>query len=780
MAKQSSEDHLCKVCNRELLLKYCEGQLIAEEKEQLEAHLMVSMSCWDQLIQLNSKLQIKVANDKDRELLPYTSEQLTELFFGANKCTQSQNSNRDNIVTSQKAFYTPETIHKLNDHQLIAGMIPINSIPQEQSLLAWETFITRHEKLIISTVCAIYQRSLPEIEITADQVFAVMETIFTNLQQDDYHKLRLLRDRTDISIGLYLYALTIVTLTEGEYFDFQGEISVELRDDISWEDASKRLAQLHCNKAYEIFVNSEPADRQVINRDTNNNHSLEDDLISKYLINKNLINRNLKDKEIASSQEDKQHLSPHKPLTQRQSIHILAMAVMLAIIMGPISMIVYQRYQTTATNSTQVVISQDVDSAKLTLYESLDQAVDQYIAAVINNEQGRSAEALTKAETISMSMEKTGDLFGKDLISFYKKQSKAALVELQAARRELIEVENTLPGDNYKVSLEKAERVKETFKNYSSQCDLERSKLQIIRLNIKLSQFDKVQEKISEIISQIKDEQHLFIYAQMIYRQADAFSSVSKFESAISLYKESIELGNRLSQSGFVLSPLMSLAGIYYIMDNNEEAFKLAQMGLTISRKYNNSITVQLLHIAGISSHNLRNFGLADDYLKEALAIAGKQQNAGFTIQSYMFLGIMLTDQKRMMEAQKYFDKCLATLPMIKEEEARMNLETSITGYYARQQMLAGNSDKALKMYNKALLLAEKTHLEQYLTLSQMHQGRAEVLMRKGNYKSAEKDLQLAISFEKNAQSNSETNNTLLSFAITNLSALEQLNRIRH
>ncbi|MEW6737255.1 MAG: hypothetical protein AB1489_38575 [Acidobacteriota bacterium] len=469
-----------------------------------------------------------------------------------------------------------------------------------------------------------------------------------------------------------------------------------------------------------------------------------------------------------SKSKQKQHQPSYR-------IMVMKIAAMVILVLAPALLSYWLLFRPVIARH-QSIISSTTPITELTRYERLDQQLDLYLASLQTGNKREADQALASVTAIAEEMAvKTGDLLGRDLLANYQLISDNNVRSLQEARRLQKEVETTIVGDQYSLALQKADQALNLFNQLNINCETERTHIQIAKYLIKSGKYDQANEIIRVTLAQAVKYRHIYYQAQLLNWRGESFSATSDFRAASESFETAIELAESLELKLFFIGPSMALAGIYHLTNNNEAALACAEKTLAIARPINHKYTAQLLQIAGISAFNLNRRLVAQQYLNDAIMVSRDQANPAYLAMSYTLFGIIQAEQGKAYEADINLKAARQALAQIKDPISHISMNAMVTGYYARVQMLAGNSEAAIELYQNALLLAQQINIQQKLMLSQLHQGLGECLMAKSNYRESAQQLALAVALDQEARANSEISNPLLTFAVTRRSSKEQL-----
>jgi tetratricopeptide (TPR) repeat protein len=284
---------------------------------------------------------------------------------------------------------------------------------------------------------------------------------------------------------------------------------------------------------------------------------------------------------------------------------------------------------------------------------------------------------------------------------------------------------------------------------------------------VKDFQFEKAETLLAPAIKQAYSFDNKLAQVKLLYLQGRIFSEKSNPTKAIAILNQAIAIAKQLNNPNLLLGPVITLANIYHVTDQNVAAAEQAQRCLTLAQQTKNLpyqvASLQSLAINGFFAHQAI---LAEPLLEQSIGLA-QQQNDFYTMaHGYAYLGIIKTELHKFDLATEQFKKALSLISFIEAPQKRAYLELVINGYYARSQALAGNTKLAIGLYQSAIAKINTAGVRQYLALSQLNYGLAQCLRAQNQTIEAEKTLVKAELFEEEAYKHCETANLAMSFAL--------------
>lgn len=406
-------------------------------------------------------------------------------------------------------------------------------------------------------------------------------------------------------------------------------------------------------------------------------------------------------------------------------------------------------------------------STSINLYQNLDLAIDSYL-------EHQNITYIKKAEEIAKEIEaKYGDKYGVDLVAYYKSAPVQVIEKLLTSRKKLTQLTNQATGDDYKQRLEASQALEKELLSLGNLVEAYKTKALLNKLYVQLHNNQIASTITQEGIEFSTSHKYLLLQADFLLWQAKRFSEIPDFTKAEKSFLQVIELGNKLNINKLVNSAGTSLAFLYYNQDDNKKAFELTTKLLQPITDYKSTQSITLLQLAGLSSFNLQYYEISDFYLKEAVRNSEEFANPVFISRSYVFLALILSEQKKFDEANNLYSKAESQINDIKDETARLEALAWLTGYKAKLRLLENNYDQAIKLYQNKLLLMDKIHFANNLEISQSHEGIAIALNALGQKEKSQEHSTIARTHKILADNNNQTANCLL-FLIPTSCTLER------
>lgn len=405
------------------------------------------------------------------------------------------------------------------------------------------------------------------------------------------------------------------------------------------------------------------------------------------------------------------------------------------------------------------------DQLSNNLYQQLDTAIDEYL-------ESKNTGDLTKAKVIAKDIEqKYGDKYGVDLVSYYQSIPSSVREKLLSTRKRLAEMFDKSSGDNYQQRLTDSQNLEKDFLAFGNLIEAYKTKILVNKLLLHLDKDQEANSFVQEGLKFSINNKYIFLQAHFLLWKAKGFSKNSDFVNTEESLLQVIELGNKLDLYKIVNSAGISLTTLYYNNDENEKAFNLSKKLLVNFSDYKNTQAISFLQIAGLAAFNLHYNNIAIFYLQEAINNSQLLNIPTFTVRSYSFLGLVLSEEKKFYEANNYYSLAEKELNKINENAAKQESISIIVGYKAKTKLLEGDYSQALELYKYRLFLMKTLHINNTLEISQINEALAIVLTQLGQNEKAQVHSTIAKNYKNLANANKETANCLLSLAPSNCSS---------
>ncbi|MFY9221429.1 MAG: tetratricopeptide repeat protein, partial [Blastocatellia bacterium] len=262
------------------------------------------------------------------------------------------------------------------------------------------------------------------------------------------------------------------------------------------------------------------------------------------------------------------------------------------------------------------------------------------------------------------------------------------------------------------------------------------------------------------------NNKYLFLQGYFLLWQAKELSIASDFEQAEKALQQTISVAEQIQLEDLISSASTSLAGLYHINNYDRESLAIAQKFLAQRFTSRKDRIISFLHVAGLSSFNLKYYDLADYYLKESLKLSEELKDSKAIAKSYMFLSLTLAEKKNFSESSMLSSKAFEAAHKLKDDTSRLNTLFMISAYYGKTKLLAGEFAEAAKAYQEALDINQELGkgFQNNLPLAQLNEGLATALIATGESTKAQPYLQMAKSYKKSSITNKEATNCLLAF----------------
>jgi len=284
---------------------------------------------------------------------------------------------------------------------------------------------------------------------------------------------------------------------------------------------------------------------------------------------------------------------------------------------------------------------------------------------------------------------------------------------------------------------------------------------------VKSREFDKAEPLLKQAIDQARQANNHGVESELTYLQGRMMSARGNLDSAREILLESLRLAELANKPELKLPPLITIATIYHILDQNNDALITARQVVDIAESVNQPLQkLKGLQLMGISVFLTSRSLEAENILEESVKLAKEQNSSYYLSASLTYLGIIRNEQRRFRDAEAYFRKAIMIAKQEGNAQQRANGLAIINGYYGRSLATAGNGSKASEHYQQAILLAQEAKEQQSLFLSQLHSGLGDSLKLEGKQEQAEQAMAKAKKLERQATERCERGNTFLSVAV--------------
>jgi hypothetical protein len=319
------------------------------------------------------------------------------------------------------------------------------------------------------------------------------------------------------------------------------------------------------------------------------------------------------------------------------------------------------------------------------------------------------------------------------------------------------------------IAINSAARANANLDNYASDAarPLTAELIKEIEKLVKSFQFEKAELLLNPALKKAYASNDKVAQVKLLYLQGQIFSEKTSLSKAIATLNQAIGIANQLNDPHLLLGPVLTLANIYHITDQNAAAAAQAQKCLKLAQQTQNlPYQIASLQSLAINSFLAHQSIPSEELLEQSITLAQQQKDFYTMAHGYAYLGIIKTERSQFDVAKQHFHKALDLVGSISDFQRRDYLGFVINGYYARSQALAGNTKLAIALYQLAITKLNAAGVRQYLSLSQLNYGLSQCLRAQNRTLEAEKTLVKAELFSDEAYKRCELGNLAMSFAL--------------
>ncbi|MBI4853653.1 MAG: tetratricopeptide repeat protein [Acidobacteria bacterium] len=392
------------------------------------------------------------------------------------------------------------------------------------------------------------------------------------------------------------------------------------------------------------------------------------------------------------------------------------------------------------------------------LYEELDLAINGYL-------ENKDISYLNKAKQIAMQINnKYSDKYGVDLVKYYELAPLDSFDRLSLSRKNMLELLDQPPGDNYKKALEQSLKLEKIFFQLNNKIEFYRTKTITNKLHTMLYNYQSSESITKEGLGFSIDNQYLFLQGYFLLWEAKKLSETSSFEKSEELFQQTIHIGKKINLEDLVTTAKISLSTLYHLNNDDLKCLETVESLLASAKNMKKTRIVALMQIAGLAATNLKYNDLSDQYLKASLELAEEIKKPAYIARSSMFLSLALAERKDFSASEKYYLKSINAISNIEDEKTKSQSLYLALGYYGKAKLLEGDFLQASETYKQALDIMKKLNINNSLQLSQINQGLALASKELKNNEEAKQYFIKATYYANLANESKQKDNCLLSF----------------
>ncbi|MEW6207533.1 MAG: CHAT domain-containing protein [Acidobacteriota bacterium] len=325
------------------------------------------------------------------------------------------------------------------------------------------------------------------------------------------------------------------------------------------------------------------------------------------------------------------------------------------------------------------------------------------------NARGHSEEAGEILKKLSyagdLEYRQARDRFLLDLIRFYKTATPAQRKNILRARRWMKSGFESFNKTNFEEALGFYNKAKETFERAGDVCQSARTAYLTGICYLQQAKPEPAMTILQGLAQRCKNAQYKRLLAQILYHMANANQALRDFSAAISNSSLSLKLSEEMGDRAGYATTIHQLADEYRFINNCQKSLDLHAQGLLralISLPQPSQIWRNYFSI----SRTLDQLDLpsaAIDFQREALQLAIEAETPRLVCRSYNYLGFMLAREGDYRQAAEHIERAIEIGNSFAEKRVRTEaIAYSFLqlGYVYRK---SGDFDKAIESYDQAI-----------------------------------------------------------------------------
>ena len=368
--------------------------------------------------------------------------------------------------------------------------------------------------------------------------------------------------------------------------------------------------------------------------------------------------------------------------------------------------------------------------------------LNQYLELFVR---GQPAEAQNKLDMIitaaGIEAHKSGDLFTRDLATFYRTTNSEQAILLLSARRIIEEAREQNKKSKTK-ALDLYRQARQMFVRAGSRCEVAFVDLMIGTIYARDAKYQSAAKVAEALAHDSKKRSYHWLLVRSFYLIADLNTSQNRPAQGVEYSKLALSIAERKQDWNEVVGILGQLASAYWFLGATEELMNYARQALELAGIYpvNPAILWVLYRVSADATNDLSRLFTSAAFDKQALLLAINTKLPLQTSRSYGFLSETYRKLRNYQEAIALAKKDLEIGNQIGESPIGLNIKAHALLRLGHLYREIGNFNESLNAFDDCLRISESREL--FVERLDVHRGRLLLHLAQRDYLSARTELE--------------------------------------
>lgn len=404
----------------------------------------------------------------------------------------------------------------------------------------------------------------------------------------------------------------------------------------------------------------------------------------------------------------------------------------------------FNSYETKDDARAWELISRSYTSAGNVITNAL---LDSYLDLDAKNESEKASVRLQALAYVGqLELQKSGDVYTSELARFYSLSDWRQRRALTRARAQMREGYKLFLSSRVKDALNHYKQAGETFEEIGNRWEVAFTQYRIGHCYLLEPDLKRSEEIFTELRLTCERNNYKWLLGQSLYRTASIRISYNEYSESIDYAHQALKLSEQIQDKTGILNLLVLLADEYRSLKNESQSLSFLQRALTLMGQ-GLAEPLQAWGIFTAVALDLNSLGLhgaALEYQKEALRLALEMDDRPLIVsRSYDYLGLTYGSLKIYDDALKNIGLAFEIGSKLQDERPGLEMMANSSLHAAEIYRQMRNYDKAVEAYERSIRLYEELDYP-YFTYP-AHKGKLLSFIAEGNDSATEEELRTVL-----------------------------------
>jgi CHAT domain-containing protein len=371
---------------------------------------------------------------------------------------------------------------------------------------------------------------------------------------------------------------------------------------------------------------------------------------------------------------------------------------------------------------------------------------------------GEDDEASARLQALAyvgqLELQRSGDVYTSDLSRFYNlsnPQQRRALVRARGLMREGYKLSLI---SKVKDALAHYAQAKETFEEIGDEWEATFAEYRMGHCYLLQPDLKRSVEIFAELLPICERKNYKWLFTQSLYRTASIRLTYNEYSASIDYARRALKQSEQLQDITGIIKLLVMLADEYRSLENGDQSLSFIQRALPFIGDGSADLqqTWEVFTAAGLTLNSLGLHRTALEYQEEALRLALEMSRPLLISHSYEYLGLTYGKLKLYDDALGNINLAFEIGGKVTDERSRRDRMANSSLYAGEIYRQMGDYNKAVESYQRSIRLYEELKYP-YFTYP-AHKGKLLSFIAEGNDAATEEEFRAVLALFEQYRSN--------------------------